>query len=536
MRTWRTNIHGQPIKTDWFLTEFVNATRLEPRFAPTVGIFDYPYACFKINRQWASHVLGALESLTQRDSWLGSAEQIDLAINSIELFSASLMTECEESDTCMLRQNPDNPCELQQSTDGGETWFTLFDFSQCAVPGPPGAPGPAGQDGQDGAPGQDGLTPEFQSYRGTEETVIEWRYIGESTWQPLATIPDGQDGAPGQVGPIGPQGLPGEPGQNCDCTKIVPPQPDIQDNDDGTACSVASGLATYLTEKFNVAMTTVDQLLDATNIIADLASGLIDAIPVIGAVVDAVVDFVTDVVAEAPDELKSVNDIDWREGVQCQLYCYLKTKPVIDDSAIQGAISELAAWSIVQPPKGPLLIIIGQIFAAWVLLFDQNDIKRRAIIYKDTAPNRSCEICDCDDDDPCVLIDFRLGQGGFERYLSGAGYFYGEWVSGTGWKTTAESTFQPGLLITRTLGAPVTATRVESLTLCQVTRSQAWSAQLLLNDTVVLNISLSAAHTAGVPVEAGVNFAATTFDQIKFNTTNKPDSLWAIQTLKFICS
>ena len=31
----------------------------------------------------------------------------------------------------MLRANPDNPCELQTSCDGGETWTTLIDMSEC---------------------------------------------------------------------------------------------------------------------------------------------------------------------------------------------------------------------------------------------------------------------------------------------------------------------------------------------------------------------------------------------------------------------
>lgn len=233
MRPYRTNIHQQPIKVPEFTQEFVNATRLEPQYPPTRGIFDYPYTCFKINRQWASHVLGALESLTQRDSWLGTDEQIDAAVNSIELFSASLMTLCDEVDTCMLRQNPANPCELQQSSDGGDTWITIFDFSQCAVPGPPGedgedgAPGPAGPPGADGAPGapgtpgMDGATPEFRTQRPPEGgyTVIEWRYIGEgeNDWRVLASIPDGVDGVdgqPGVPGAPGPAGADGSPGSD----------------------------------------------------------------------------------------------------------------------------------------------------------------------------------------------------------------------------------------------------------------------------------------------------------------------------------
>src|SRR5690606_1030962 len=31
----------------------------------------------------------------------------------------------------MLRQNPENPCQLQQSLDGGESWVLAFDYSLC---------------------------------------------------------------------------------------------------------------------------------------------------------------------------------------------------------------------------------------------------------------------------------------------------------------------------------------------------------------------------------------------------------------------
>lgn len=32
----------------------------------------------------------------------------------------------------MLRQNPENPCQLEQSLDGGESWTLAFDYSLCA--------------------------------------------------------------------------------------------------------------------------------------------------------------------------------------------------------------------------------------------------------------------------------------------------------------------------------------------------------------------------------------------------------------------
>jgi hypothetical protein len=37
----------------------------------------------------------------------------------------------------MLRQNPDNACQLQQSSDEGETWSLAFDYSLCGITGDP---------------------------------------------------------------------------------------------------------------------------------------------------------------------------------------------------------------------------------------------------------------------------------------------------------------------------------------------------------------------------------------------------------------
>lgn len=45
--------------------------------------------------------------------------------------------DCEQM---ILRQNPDDPCQLQQSQDGGDTWTLAFDYSLCSqvitVPAP----------------------------------------------------------------------------------------------------------------------------------------------------------------------------------------------------------------------------------------------------------------------------------------------------------------------------------------------------------------------------------------------------------------
>jgi hypothetical protein len=116
---------------------WVHVTRDHPRAAPPVGIFDAPVACcIELNQLWSSHVIGALGALVQPDAWTGDAEEIDRATQEIEKFVNRLVQPCEEDcGVYRLRQNPSNPCQLQQSVDGGTSWTLAFDFSLCqAVP------------------------------------------------------------------------------------------------------------------------------------------------------------------------------------------------------------------------------------------------------------------------------------------------------------------------------------------------------------------------------------------------------------------
>ena len=48
----------------------------------------------------------------------------------IEIIRKRLFAD-EIGNMLMLRQNPENSCEMQQSNDGGETWYLAFDYSLC---------------------------------------------------------------------------------------------------------------------------------------------------------------------------------------------------------------------------------------------------------------------------------------------------------------------------------------------------------------------------------------------------------------------
>lgn len=46
-----------------------------------------------------------------------------------------------EGDMIILRQNPDDLCQLEQSHDGGDTWILAFDYNLCGDPPTPGSEG-----------------------------------------------------------------------------------------------------------------------------------------------------------------------------------------------------------------------------------------------------------------------------------------------------------------------------------------------------------------------------------------------------------
>lgn len=76
------------------------APRRNPLPAPAPGIFDFPYACVTINQSWASHIIGVLEPLTQRDAWAGSTPEVQRAQQEIEKLLELLSKMCE--DPCVM--------------------------------------------------------------------------------------------------------------------------------------------------------------------------------------------------------------------------------------------------------------------------------------------------------------------------------------------------------------------------------------------------------------------------------------------------
>lgn len=105
------------------------APRIQPQNAPPVPSDSAPYTCVKVSRQWIPHIIGALDTLTAWDAWAGiddgyyGRQEVERIINQL------LVGGCETMP--VLRQNPLNDCQLQQSLDSGATWQTVFDYGLC---------------------------------------------------------------------------------------------------------------------------------------------------------------------------------------------------------------------------------------------------------------------------------------------------------------------------------------------------------------------------------------------------------------------
>lgn len=103
--------------------------RLGKFVVPGAGVFDAPFYCLIINVEWIGHLVGVLDALDQLDAWVGTSEEIEFARQEVRRLITGI-NPCEESNF-VLRQNPDDPCLLEQSLDGGVNWSLAFDYSLC---------------------------------------------------------------------------------------------------------------------------------------------------------------------------------------------------------------------------------------------------------------------------------------------------------------------------------------------------------------------------------------------------------------------
>lgn len=105
--------------------------------APLVTEHDQePARCIRISEALIPYLLGMLELARYEHKFDGTPEDKQRAVMVFQKLAAALALDdvCIEFEDCemyALRQKPNEPCKLEQSTDGGATWSLAFDFALC---------------------------------------------------------------------------------------------------------------------------------------------------------------------------------------------------------------------------------------------------------------------------------------------------------------------------------------------------------------------------------------------------------------------
>lgn len=101
--------------------------RLTERPVPDTGIFS---ECGKVSDLWRGHITGVLDQLCDMTLWAGNDAQKYFAFIQIMNLEAWLYS-CldEDGDTMQFRQNPLDPCQLEQLINNN--WVLAFDYGLC---------------------------------------------------------------------------------------------------------------------------------------------------------------------------------------------------------------------------------------------------------------------------------------------------------------------------------------------------------------------------------------------------------------------
>jgi hypothetical protein len=371
------------------------APRINPTPIPTAGAEDTPAVYLCINREWVSHILGVLDALDQPDTWLGTDSEIQAARDTVRELQAIFMSGNCSFDPEMSYVAGEG---IYWRKDDSEPFTLLVPIGEIT--------GPEGPQGAQGETGPQGLTG--------------------------PTGPEGPTGSQGPIGPVGPAG---------DCCYDTQEGPEQHES---TQCAVAIYTGEWLALSFRDSLATLKAGIVAAKNIVDLATDLIEAIPVLGPIVSAVVDFAANNTEHIDDLISEANKAGFIELIQCKLYCNLES----DGSISQATIDQLQLEMLALPPSGPFLTIVGQAFAGWLETMPTEQINYRALIGSyNTEPDFLCvNLCQCSDE-WTWLFDFSQSNGGFVAdgfECNDVRGGLGTWVSGQGWRTADTTGYDGG--------------------------------------------------------------------------------------------
>jgi hypothetical protein len=119
-------------------------------------------------------------------------------------------------------------------------------------------------------------------------------------------------------------------------------------------------------------------------------SGMIDAVPVVGAFIDAAMDFGREIVEYDINNLRACVTEEFEDAVFCALYCELGNDGVITDEIYQAWVSGVAS----QPLCTIGLTLVGQVMALMMLAVGAQNARNRAFIFATSGQCRTvCDDC-----------------------------------------------------------------------------------------------------------------------------------------------
>lgn len=327
-----------------------------PRVPPSPGMCDDPTRLVSVNLEWAPLLSGILTRWLHRDAWEGTDADYDHAVQqTLELVSqlAGIACQAPGGGSIMLRQQPGNPCILETSDDGGQTWTQWADLSSCVgQQGPQGIQGPVGPPGPPGPQGPQGVT--------------------------------------------GPQGPPGPPGVGTGLST----GPDLG-TDRQQYCAVAEYIVEWVDKVWRDTLNSLDA---AVNVAEGVTEALV-SLTGVGLLAAPVVDYLGDTFGEAIGPLLAAVTQDAKEAIICDLYCLLDQRNGWDQSVWVSWLEDVFARS---QDTSNLGLNNWHKFA---LNLTQEEANLRATIGATNPPSTFCETLCAECPDPPTTNEWLGGAG-----------------------------------------------------------------------------------------------------------------------------
>lgn len=391
---------------------------------------DAPDICIPLNKALVPYIMGALAVYLYEDAWNTSDRAAaDVAIKQFQGVLdtlAALNGDCADM-PYQIRQPEDEPCIIEASTDGGDTWAEVVNLDNCPTPVQfrQNIEQPCNLEFSPNR-GEAWLTvanlqlcPPRLRWRGG---VLEYTVDDGDTWEVFETIDPLYDDPP----PARPR--PEEPPDDPRCSsaasatyaymdlanrlfdilnRTFPPAP----------FSVAADFAGVTSNALNFFMT--------SDIFSNLVANAGFQLQTLGYLDNLYASALIN--SREPYQQLAVDlgltDIETRERLKCALYCITGSAGTIPPDDVAAALDDAIANNDLAPG-----------WTAFVALFGAGGVNAAASVPAISVPASDCD-CDCPEE-WCHVINLALSDGDFTpNYPSAPGEEpTGVWVSGSGWR------------------------------------------------------------------------------------------------------